>query len=83
MDVNLLLQHSQYALPVGVVLLFAILVFVFGFKKAEQPPFAHLSVSSDVDRKFANKKRSKIKEKVSTVQEASNSNSKSHFFSIN
>lgn len=66
MDVNLLLfQHLQYALPVGVVLVGAILVFVFGFKKAEQPPFAQLSVGSDVDRKFANKKRSKIKEKRS------------------
>lgn len=68
MDVSLLLQHSQYALPVGIVLLCAILVFAFGFKKAEQPPFAQLSVGSDVDRKFANKKRSKIKEKVSTIQ---------------
>ncbi|XP_043599615.1 nucleolar protein 58-like [Bombus pyrosoma] len=65
MDVSLLLQHSQYALPVGIVLVCAILVFVFGFKKAEQPPFAQLSVGSDVDRKFANKKRSKIKEKKS------------------
>ncbi|OAD56693.1 Nuclear envelope phosphatase-regulatory subunit 1 like protein, partial [Eufriesea mexicana] len=65
MDVGLLLQHSQYALPVGIVLICAILVFAFGFKKAEQPPFAQLSVGSDVDRKFANKKRSKIKEKKS------------------
>ncbi|CAK9822965.1 hypothetical protein ANTRET_LOCUS1394 [Anthophora retusa] len=39
MDVSLLLQQSQYALP--------------------------LSAGSDVDRKFANKKRSKIKEKRS------------------
>lgn len=68
MDVSLLLQHSQYALPVGIVLICAILVFVFGFKKAEQPPFAQLSVGSDVDRKFTNKKRIKIKEKVSTIQ---------------
>ncbi|CAK9822966.1 hypothetical protein ANTRET_LOCUS1394 [Anthophora retusa] len=65
MDVSLLLQQSQYALPVGIVLICAILVFVFGFKKAEQPPFAQLSAGSDVDRKFANKKRSKIKEKRS------------------
>lgn len=63
MDVSLLLQHSQYGIPVVCVLVCAILVFVFGFKKAEQPPFAHLSVSSDVDRKLANKKRSKTKEK--------------------
>uniref|UniRef100_V9ICK8 Uncharacterized protein n=1 Tax=Apis cerana TaxID=7461 RepID=V9ICK8_APICE len=65
MDVSLLFQHSQYALPVGIVLICAILVFVFGFKKAEQPPFAQLSVGSDVDRKFTNKKRIKIKEKKS------------------
>lgn len=83
MDVSLLLQHSQYALPVGIVLVCAILVFVFGFKKAEQPPFAQLSVSSDVDRKFANKKRSKIKEKVSRT-EVSDSNCISlYFFRIN
>ncbi|XP_029676858.1 DNA ligase 1-like isoform X1 [Formica exsecta] len=62
--VGLLLQHSQYvyAVPVGVVLVFAILVFAFGFKKAEQPPFAQLSAGSDVDRKFA-KKRGKVREK--------------------
>ncbi|XP_076233641.1 uncharacterized protein LOC143178725 [Calliopsis andreniformis] len=65
MDISLLLEHSQYALPVGIVLVCAILVFVFGFKKAEQPPFAQLSTGSDVDRKFASKKRSKIKEKRS------------------
>ncbi|PBC30055.1 Transmembrane protein [Apis cerana cerana] len=72
MDVSLLFQHSQYALPVGIVLICAILVFVFGFKKAEQPPFAQLSVGSDVDRKFTNKKRIKIKEKVSTIQKSAN-----------
>ncbi|XP_020290224.1 DNA ligase 1-like isoform X2 [Pseudomyrmex gracilis] len=62
--VGLLLQHSQYvyAIPVGIVLICAILVFVFGFKKAEQPPFAQLSASSDVDRKFG-KKRTKTREK--------------------
>ncbi|XP_015590846.1 uncharacterized protein AH6.3 isoform X2 [Cephus cinctus] len=65
MDVSLLLQHSQYAIPVGIVLVCAILVFVFGFKNAEQPPFAQLSSSSDVDRKLAGKKRSKIREKRS------------------
>ncbi|KAL0123219.1 hypothetical protein PUN28_007670 [Cardiocondyla obscurior] len=62
--IGLLLQHSQYvyAIPVGIVLVCAILVFVFGFKKAEQPPFAQLSAGSDVDRKFA-KKRGKVREK--------------------
>lgn len=61
MDVTLLLQHSQYAIPIGIVLICAILVFAFGFKKAEQPPFAQLS---DVDRKLSNKKRGKTKDKV-------------------
>lgn len=66
--VGLLLQHSQYvyAIPVGIVLICAILVFAFGFKKAEQPPFAQLSAGSDVDRKFG-KKRTKTREKVSEV----------------
>lgn len=63
MDVSLL-SHFQYAIPVGIVLIFAVLVFAFGFKNAEQPPFAQLSAVSDVDRKQANKKRNKIKEKV-------------------
>lgn len=64
--IGLLLQHSQYvyAIPVGIVLICAILVFAFGFKKAEQPPFAQLSSGSDVDRKLA-RKRGKIREKVS------------------
>ncbi|XP_029168863.1 DNA ligase 1-like [Nylanderia fulva] len=65
--VGLLLQHSQYvyAVPVGIVLIFAILVFAFGFKKAEQPPFAQLSAGSDVDRKLA-RKRGKVREKKAT-----------------
>lgn len=65
MDIGALLSRSQYALPVGIVLVCAILVFAFGFKKAEQPPFAQLSAGSDVDRKSAGKKRGKIKEKRS------------------
>ncbi|XP_046737434.1 triadin-like [Diprion similis] len=67
MDVDALLQHSQYAIPIGIVLACAILVFVFGFKNAEQPPFAQLTSGSDVDRKPAGKKRNKIKEKSRTV----------------
>jgi hypothetical protein len=66
MDVSGLLQHTQYAVPVGIVLLCALLVFAFGFKKAEQPPFAHLSGPlSDAERKAQSKRRSKTKEKVS------------------
>lgn len=67
MDVSLLLQHIQYAVPVGIVLVGVILVFTFGFKNAEQPQFAQLSAVSDIDRKQASKKKSKIKEKVNIV----------------
>lgn len=69
--IGLLLQHSQYvyAIPVGIVLVCAILVFAFGFKKAEQPPFAQLSAGSDVERKLA-KKRGKVREKVSETDPA-------------
>lgn len=53
---------SQYMLyiPVALVIVGAILVFTFGFKSAEQPPFDKLSSE---DRKSAGKKK-KIKEKV-------------------
>lgn len=53
--------NTQYAFPVGIVLICAVLVFVFGFKSAEQPAFAQLTYTGD-DRKPAGKKR-KIKEK--------------------
>ncbi|XP_011304765.1 uncharacterized protein DDB_G0286299 [Fopius arisanus] len=72
MDVSLLLQHIQYAVPVALVLVCAVLVFAFGFKNAEQPPFAQLSAVSDADRKQANKKRSKIKEKRATGNQGVN-----------
>ncbi|XP_012218353.1 nucleolar protein 58-like [Linepithema humile] len=61
-QIGLLLQQYVYAIPVGIVLVCAILVFAFGFKKAEQPPFAQLSAGSDVDRKLT-KKRGKVREK--------------------
>lgn len=53
--------NTQYAFPVGVVLICAVLVFAFGFKSAEQPAFAQLTYTGD-DRKPAGKKR-KIKDK--------------------
>lgn len=55
--------NTQYAFPVGVVLICAVLVFVFGFKSAEQPAFAQLTYTGD-DRKPAGKKR-KVKDKKS------------------
>lgn len=48
-------------LPVAIVLVVAVLLFVFGFKPAEQPPFDKLALIDD--RKPAGKKR-KTKEKV-------------------
>lgn len=61
------LINNQFALyiPVALVLVCAILVFAFGFKSAEQPPFDKLSASND-DRKPAGKKR-KTKEKVRII----------------
>lgn len=53
---------NQYVLyiPVALVIVGAILVFTFGFKSAEQPPFDKLT---NEDRKSTGKKK-KIKEKV-------------------
>ncbi|XP_012271744.1 uncharacterized protein PF11_0207 [Orussus abietinus] len=65
MDAALLLQHTQYAVPVGIVLVLAVLVFAFGFKNAEQPPFGQLSAVADLERKQAGKKRVRTREKRS------------------
>lgn len=53
---------NQYLLciPVALVIVVGILVFTFGFKSAEQPPFDKLTSE---DRKSTGKKK-KIKEKV-------------------
>uniref|UniRef100_A0A0A9Y8D2 Uncharacterized protein n=1 Tax=Lygus hesperus TaxID=30085 RepID=A0A0A9Y8D2_LYGHE len=51
-------QYAFHGIIVGTVLLFALLVFVFGFKSAEEPPFDKLTD----DRRAAGKKK-KIKEK--------------------
>lgn len=60
----MLKQYGLYAGPAAVILVSVVLVFVFGFRKAEQPPFAHLSGVVDADAKNKNKKKSKSKEKV-------------------
>jgi hypothetical protein len=57
-------QLTIYLLPVGLVIVVVILVFTFGFKSAEQPPFDKLT---NDDRKQAGKKK-KIKEKVSRLR---------------
>lgn len=64
MDVNTLLPYVSYAVPVGIILISVVLVYVVGFKKAEQPPFAHLSGVVDADAKNKSKKKSKNKDKV-------------------
>lgn len=56
-------SNLEYLLPVSGVALVIILVYVFGFKRTEQPPFEKLSSSSSDDKKAAGKKK-KIKEKV-------------------
>lgn len=65
MDVFTELISAPYAfhgIIVGTVLVFALLVFVFGFKSAEEPPFDKLSD----DRRAAGKKK-KVKDKVNTI----------------
>ncbi|XP_063238876.1 uncharacterized protein DDB_G0283697-like [Bacillus rossius redtenbacheri] len=54
--------NTQYAFPVGVVLICAVLVFTFGFKSVEQPVFPHLSHTADDRKQTAGKKR-KVKDK--------------------
>ena len=58
MEVDKFLSHSQYALPVGGVLILAILVFAFGFKTVAEPTFER---SSNEEKK---KKHIKVKTKV-------------------
>lgn len=43
MEVDKILSHSAYALPVGGVLILAVLVFVFGFKSVAEPTFEKIT----------------------------------------
>lgn len=57
--------NTQYAFPVGFVVVFALLVFAFGFQSPKEPPFEELTLlaaDDRGDRKPAGKKR-KSKEK--------------------
>lgn len=58
MEADKFLSHSQYALPVGAVLILAILVFVFGFKTVAEPTFDKVSTEEK------KKKQVKTKTKV-------------------
>ncbi|XP_011143365.1 cilia- and flagella-associated protein 251 isoform X3 [Harpegnathos saltator] len=53
---DVLQSVSQEAIFVGIVIAYVILVFFFGFKNAEQPPFAKLSAGSVVNRKLPKKR---------------------------
>lgn len=67
-----LLVSNQLALyiPVALVLVGALLVFTFGFRSAEQPPFDKISlITAADDRKSATKKR-KLKDRVSCTSPA-------------
>lgn len=56
-------NNLEYLLPVSGVAFLIILVYAFGFKRTEQPPFDKLS--SNTDEKKSSGKKKKIKEKVS------------------
>lgn len=57
-------NNLEYLLPVSGVAILIVLVYAFGFKRTEQPPFDKLSSGSNDEKKTAGKKK-KIKEKVS------------------
>lgn len=61
--------NLQYVYPIALIILLALLVYVFGFRKPETPAFDQLSHSSHLlgdDRKPAGKRR-KPKEKVFSI----------------
>jgi len=62
LEVVKILSNPLYALPVGGVLLFAFLVFMFGFKTPLEPTF----IESDDRKKKIVKPKSKPKKKVSS-----------------
>ena len=57
MEVHEILSSSLYALPVAAVLVLALLVFLFGFKKAAEPEFI---VETDDRKKKTVKPKSKV-----------------------
>lgn len=60
MEVDKILSQTQYALPVGGVLILAILVFVFGFKTVAEPSFS-TSLIEDKKKKQQLKQKPKVK----------------------
>lgn len=61
------LPNIQLYIPAAFVVVAVTLIYVFGFKSAEQPPFDKLSSGTGDDRKIAGKKR-KTKDKVSVFK---------------
>lgn len=62
MEVERLMSHSMYTLPVAVVLVLAGLVFLFGFKSVSEPKFTSKTVTEE--KKV--KKQTKPKDKVTS-----------------
>ena len=60
MEVDKFLSHSQYALPVGGVLILAVLVFTFGFKTVAEPTFDRREEKEDKKKKQV-KPKTKVK----------------------
>lgn len=58
--------NAHLYVPVVFVAVSLVLVYVFGFKRAVQPPFDKLSAGAGDERKSSGKKR-KVKDKVGTV----------------
>lgn len=61
MEVDKFLSHSQYALPVGGVLILAVLVFTFGFKTVAEPTFDRSSGNEE-------KKKKQVKPKTKVLK---------------
>ncbi|KAK7791502.1 hypothetical protein R5R35_008854 [Gryllus longicercus] len=61
--------NTQYAFPVGIVLICAVVVFAYGFKSSTPPTFSQLVHAAD-ERKTAGKKK-KLKDKKSVQNNVS------------
>lgn len=58
MEVDKILSHTAYALPAGVVLILAILVFAFGFKTVAEPSFK--KAATEEKKKKPTKPKTKV-----------------------
>lgn len=67
------LPNIQLYIPAAIVVVAVTLIYVFGFKPAEQPPFDKLSSGAGDDRKTVGKKR-KTKDRVGVFEYYCNKN---------